>query len=85
MIRRILAGTAIAAAALGFSATGASADPHYSANSGQAILSEFHTLGNLLHGAADQALRDAVRHLDTDVTHVAYIHEFDLPMLANIN
>jgi phage-related tail protein len=83
MIRRILVGAAIAAAALGFSATGASADPHNSANTGQAILSGFHTLGDLLHGAADDALRDAVRHIDTDITEVAKVQEMDVDVLSN--
>ncbi|GAB2964913.1 hypothetical protein ACFMQL_12130 [Nonomuraea fastidiosa] len=59
MIRRILAGAAIAAAALGFSATAASAgvgpNPY---NGGQAILSQFQILDDVLNNVGNHSLND---------------------------
>ncbi|MFG1697813.1 hypothetical protein [Nonomuraea sp. NPDC049309] len=59
MIRRILAGAAVAAAALGFSAAGASADvgpnPY---NGGQAVLSQFQILDDVLNNVANHSLND---------------------------
>ncbi|MFD0469153.1 hypothetical protein ACFQ0B_13180 [Nonomuraea thailandensis] len=59
MIRRILAGAAIAAAAFGFSATAASAgvgpNPN---NGGQAILSQFQIIDDILNDVANHSLND---------------------------
>ncbi|MEV0619734.1 hypothetical protein AB0I81_40895 [Nonomuraea sp. NPDC050404] len=59
MIRRILAGAAIAAAALSFSATAASADvgPNVT-NKGQALLSQFQIIDDILNNAANDILHD---------------------------
>ncbi|MEV0619733.1 hypothetical protein AB0I81_40890 [Nonomuraea sp. NPDC050404] len=59
MIRRILAGAAIAAVALGFSASAASADvgpnPY---NGGQAILSQFQIIDDALNNVLNDSLHD---------------------------
>jgi hypothetical protein len=59
MIRRILAGAAIAAAALGLSATAASAgvgpNPY---NGGQAVLSQFQIIDDVLNDVANKTLND---------------------------
>ncbi|AQZ68084.1 unnamed protein product [[Actinomadura] parvosata subsp. kistnae] len=78
MIRRILAGAAIAAAALGFSATAASADvgPNPS-NKGQALLSQFQII--------DDALNDVLNHSanDIEVEIINILDEVDLQLLNN--
>ncbi|MEO3874300.1 hypothetical protein ABGB18_36340 [Nonomuraea sp. B12E4] len=71
MIRRILVGAAIAAAALGFSATGASADVGPSSNnSGQSILSQFSVLDDLtpLNGVHAHVLNN----IDPDILNNGY-------------
>ncbi|GAA3697000.1 hypothetical protein GCM10022224_073580 [Nonomuraea antimicrobica] len=80
MIRRILAGAAIAAAALGFSATGASADvgpnPH---NSGQSILSQFSILDDLT--ALNDVLNDSVKYVD--ILTLLHLNDIDADILNN--
>ncbi|GAA1608865.1 hypothetical protein ACGFJC_20595 [Nonomuraea fuscirosea] len=81
MIRRILAGAAIAAVALGFSASAASADvgpnPH---NSGQSILSQFSILDDLT--ALNDVLNDSVKYVD--VLTIAHLQDIDADVLSNV-
>jgi parvulin-like peptidyl-prolyl isomerase len=78
MIRRILAGAAIAATAFGFSASAASADlgPNPN-NSGQALLSQFQII--------DDALNDVLNHSvnDLEVEIINILDEVDLQLLNN--
>ncbi|GAA2301048.1 hypothetical protein GCM10010149_57730 [Nonomuraea roseoviolacea subsp. roseoviolacea] len=78
MIRRILAGAAIAGIAFGFSATAASADdtPY---NSGNSVLSQFSALHNatVLNGV----LNDSVK--DIDVLNVGKLEEANVMVLNN--
>ncbi|MEV0195561.1 hypothetical protein [Nonomuraea sp. NPDC050691] len=78
MIRRILAGAAIAGIALGFSATAASADPN-PYNSGNSVLSQFSALDNatVLNGV----LNDSVK--DIDVLNVGKLEEANVMVLNN--
>ncbi|PZG21372.1 hypothetical protein C1J01_06800 [Nonomuraea aridisoli] len=62
MIRRILAGAAIAAAALGFSASGALADGPNAYNSGQNILSQFSALNDV--SVLNKVLNDSIKYVD---------------------
>ncbi|MEW9549922.1 hypothetical protein [Nonomuraea sp. NPDC050783] len=75
MIRRILAGAAIAAVALGFSASGASADvgpnPH---NGGQAVLSQWQIIDDLLN----DWLNDSLESIDVNIIQIADEVELDL-------
>ncbi|HEX4816444.1 MAG TPA: hypothetical protein VFV66_27200 [Nonomuraea sp.] len=84
MIRRILAGAAIAAAALGLSATGASAgvgpNPH---NGGQALLSQFQVIDDALNEVLNHSLNEAIRDIEVDILQIADIHELDLDLLNN--
>jgi hypothetical protein len=84
MIRRILAGAAIAAAALGFSAVGASADvgpnPH---NGGQALLSQFQVIDDVLNDVANHSLNESLRDIELDVLQVLDVHEIDVDLLNN--
>ncbi|NUW32506.1 hypothetical protein HTZ77_13850 [Nonomuraea sp. SMC257] len=76
MIRRILAGAAIAGIAFGFSATAASADDY---NSGNSVLSQFSALDNatVLNGV----LNDSVK--DIDVLNVAKLEDVNVAVLNN--
>ncbi|MBN6050905.1 hypothetical protein JYK22_03075, partial [Nonomuraea sp. RK-328] len=77
MIRRILAGAAIAGIAFGFSATAASADDPY--NSGNSVLSQWSALNNatVLNGV----LNDSVK--DIDVLNIAKLEETNVMVLNN--
>ncbi|MEV5496176.1 hypothetical protein AB0M50_12355 [Nonomuraea fuscirosea] len=81
MIRRILAGAAIAAVALGFSASAASAgvgpNPN---NSGQSILSQFSILDDLT--ALNDVLNDSVKYVD--VLTIAHLQDIDADVLSNV-
>jgi hypothetical protein len=78
MIRRILAGAAIAAVAFGFSATAASAGvgPN-TENKGQALLSQFQI--------ADDVLNDILNHSvnDLEVNVFQILDETTIPLLNN--
>ncbi|KAB8196650.1 hypothetical protein FH608_008035 [Nonomuraea phyllanthi] len=80
MIRRILAGAAIAAAALGFSATGASAsigpNPH---NNGQSVLSQVSALDDLT--ALNDVLNDSVKYVD--LLTFLHLQDIDASLLSN--
>ncbi|SDM41493.1 hypothetical protein [Nonomuraea jiangxiensis] len=80
MIRRILAGAAIAAVALGFSASGASADvgpnPH---NGGQSVLSQFSILDDLT--ALNDVLNDSVKYVD--ILTLLHLNDIDADILNN--
>ncbi|MFG6195902.1 hypothetical protein [Nonomuraea sp. JJY05] len=80
MIRRILVGAAIAAAAFGFSATGASAsvgpNPH---NSGQSILSQLSALDDLT--ALNDVLNDSVKYVD--ILTLLHLQDIDANILNN--
>ncbi|MGW0802254.1 hypothetical protein [Nonomuraea sp. NPDC002799] len=80
MIRRILAGAAIAAAALSFTATGASADvgpnPH---NNGQSILSQLSALDDLT--ALNDVLNDSVKYID--ILTLLHLNDIDADILNN--
>ncbi|MFI6736054.1 hypothetical protein ACIBI9_24275 [Nonomuraea sp. NPDC050451] len=80
MIRRILAGAAIAATAFGFSATGASAsvgpNPH---NSGQSILSQLSALDDLT--ALNDVLNDSVKYVD--ILTLLHLQDIDANILNN--
>ena len=80
MIRRILAGAAITAVALGFSASAASADvgPNPS-NTGQSILSQISALDDLT--ALNNVLNDSVKYID--VLTIAHLQDIDLDVLNN--
>ncbi|MCK2213901.1 hypothetical protein MF672_008880 [Actinomadura sp. ATCC 31491] len=75
MIRRILAGAAIAAVALGFSASAASADvgpnPH---NGGQAVLSQWQIIDDVLN----DVLNDSLESIDVNIIQIADEVELDL-------
>ncbi|UBU13202.1 hypothetical protein [Nonomuraea gerenzanensis] len=78
MIRRILAGAAIAAAAFGFSATAASADvgPNVR-NEGANIISQFQII--------DDALNHVLNHSanDIEVQIINILDEVNVPLLNN--
>ncbi|MEV4010602.1 hypothetical protein AB0J35_08880 [Nonomuraea angiospora] len=80
MIRRILVGAAIAAAAFGLSATGASAsvgpNPH---NSGQSILSQLSALDDLT--ALNDVLNDSVKYVD--ILTLLHLQDIDANILNN--
>lgn len=80
MIRRILAGAAIAAVAFGFSATGASAsvgpNPH---NGGQSILSQLSILDDLT--ALNDVLNDSVKYID--ILTLLHLNDIDADILNN--
>ncbi|MEV4169322.1 MULTISPECIES: hypothetical protein [unclassified Nonomuraea] len=80
MIRRILAGAAIAAAALGFSATAASASvgPNPN-NSGQSILSQLSILDDLT--ALNDVLNDSVKYVD--ILTLLHLNDIDADILNN--
>ncbi|MGI5285567.1 hypothetical protein ACQEVF_19845 [Nonomuraea polychroma] len=82
MIKRILAGAAIAAAALGFTASGASADGNPN-NSGQAILSQFQIFNDVLNGVANNSLNGSLRDIEVDLVEDVTLNEFDLDALTN--
>lgn len=83
MIRRILAGAAIAAVALGFSATGASADQPNPHNGGQAFLSQFQLADDALNGVGNQPLNESLRNITLDASRFANVYEVDLNVLNN--
>ncbi|GAA4914343.1 hypothetical protein HD597_010607 [Nonomuraea thailandensis] len=78
MIRRILAGAAIAAVAFGFSATAASAGvgPNVR-NEGAAILSQFQVI--------DDALNHVLNHSanDLELKFIGLLDEVNVPLLNN--
>ncbi|MDR8408392.1 hypothetical protein MTP10_06550 [Nonomuraea sp. 3-1Str] len=78
MIRRILAGAAIAGIALGFSAAAASADSN-PYNSGQSWLSQWSALNNatVLNGV----LNDSVK--DVNVLNIGQLDQVDVAVLNN--
>ncbi|MER7364176.1 hypothetical protein [Nonomuraea wenchangensis] len=78
MIRRILAGAAIAAVAFGFSASAATAnvDPRPN-NSGQAVLSQWQIIDDVLNDVANHSLNN----LDVNIIQLA--DEIDLDVLNN--
>ncbi|HEX4816443.1 MAG TPA: hypothetical protein VFV66_27195 [Nonomuraea sp.] len=84
MIRRILAGAAIAAAALGLAATGASAgvgpNPN---NGGQAVLSQFQVIDDVLNDVANHTLNESLRDIELDVLQILDVHEIDVDLLNN--
>jgi hypothetical protein len=84
MIRRILVGAAIAAAALGFSATGASADQPNSVNTGQAILSGFYIADGVLNGSANRAFSEWIRSISADAQQIGNLHKLDFDAPINI-
>lgn len=75
MIRRILAGAAIAGLALGFSAAAASADigPN-NYNSGQAILSQISVIDDV--SVLNDALNDSLKYIN--VLSIANLRNVDL-------
>ncbi|QYC45685.1 hypothetical protein Nocox_40710 [Nonomuraea coxensis DSM 45129] len=78
MIRRILAGAAIAAVAFGFSASAASAnDGPRPNNSGQAVLSQWQIIDDVLNDVANNSLNN----LDVNIIQLA--DEIDLDVLNN--
>ncbi|MEO3802403.1 hypothetical protein [Nonomuraea sp. B1E8] len=79
MIRRILAGAAIAAAALGFSAAGASADVPNPHNEGQNILSQLSALDDLT--ALNDVLNDSVKY--NNVLSALNLNDIDASVLSN--
>ncbi|WP_188189282.1 hypothetical protein [Nonomuraea sp. SYSU D8015] len=84
MIRRILAGAAITAVALGFSATGASADVGPNpGNYGQALLSQFQIVDDALNDVLNESLNESLRDIEVDILQIADIHEIDLDLLNN--
>ncbi|TYB59164.1 hypothetical protein FXF51_34885 [Nonomuraea sp. PA05] len=78
MIRRILAGAAIAAAAFGFSASAAIADvgPNPS-NKGQALLSQF----QIIDDALNDVLNHSVNNLEVEIINI--LDEVDVQLLNN--
>ncbi|WP_188189283.1 hypothetical protein [Nonomuraea sp. SYSU D8015] len=84
MIRRILAGAALTAAALGFSAVGASADVGPNANNrGQGVLSQFQVIDDVLNDVANNSLNESLRDIEVDVLQVLDLHELDVDVLNN--
>jgi hypothetical protein len=80
MIRRILAGAAIAGVALGLSATAASADVGPNPNNGgQAVLSQLSILDDLT--ALNDVLNDSLKYID--VITIAHLQDIDLDLLNN--
>ncbi|RVX45652.1 hypothetical protein EDD27_8465 [Nonomuraea polychroma] len=82
MIGRILAGAAIAAAALGFTATTASADQNPQ-NSGQAILSQFQVFDDVLNNVLNNSLNDSIKNIEVDFVESVAVDEVDLDVFAN--
>ncbi|WP_043615491.1 hypothetical protein [Nonomuraea candida] len=78
MIRRILAGAAVAAAAFGFSASAASADvgPNPS-NKGQALLSQWQILDDVLNDVLNHSLNDF------EIEIINILDEVNVPLLNN--
>ncbi|MEV4580879.1 hypothetical protein AB0K16_47375 [Nonomuraea jabiensis] len=80
MMRRILAGAAIAGCLLGFSATSASADVGPNAfNKKQQILSQLSLLDDLT--LANDVLNDSVKYID--VLTVGHLQDLDINLLNN--
>ncbi|MDP4503609.1 hypothetical protein [Nonomuraea turcica] len=85
MFGRILAGAAIAAVALGFTATTASADQPSPNNSGQAILSQFQVTDDVLNGWFNNSLNEALSGAELSLVENLMINEVDLDLLTNNN
>ncbi|TMR17916.1 hypothetical protein ETD86_22595 [Nonomuraea turkmeniaca] len=83
MIRRILAGAAIAAVALGVSATAASADQPNPHNSGMALLSQFQIVDDVLNDVGNHSLNDSVRDIELTIFQGLEVQELDLGLLSN--
>ncbi|MGP3958275.1 hypothetical protein ACTWPT_19885 [Nonomuraea sp. 3N208] len=83
MISRILAGAAIAAVALGFTASSASADQPNANNSGQAVLSQFQIFDDVLSGWANGSLNNSLRNIEVSLVKYLYVEEVDLDLLNN--
>ncbi|TMR17915.1 hypothetical protein ETD86_22590 [Nonomuraea turkmeniaca] len=83
MIRRILAGAAIAAVALGLSATAASADQHNPHNSGHAVLSQFQIIDDALNNVLNHSLNDSIRDIEITGVQLAELQEINLDVLSN--
>ncbi|MDP4503608.1 hypothetical protein [Nonomuraea turcica] len=83
MISRILAGAAIAAVALGFSASSASADQPNANNSGQAVLSQFQVTDDVLNNWFNNSLNGALRDTEVSLVKFLYLEEVDLDLLTN--
>jgi hypothetical protein len=83
MIRRILAGAAIAAVAFGLSATAASADTPNPYNGGQALLSQFQIIDDALNDVLNHSFNESLRDIEIDVFEIADIKEIDLDLLNN--
>ncbi|SDM41414.1 hypothetical protein [Nonomuraea jiangxiensis] len=80
MMRRILAGAAIAGFLLGFSATSASADVGPNAfNKKQQTLSQFSLLDDLT--AANDVLNDSVKYID--LLTALHLQDLDVDLLNN--
>jgi hypothetical protein len=78
MIRRILAGAAIAAVAFGFSASAASAGVGPNTyNGGQAVLSQFQIIDDILNDIANDSLNDL------EVNVIQALDETTVPLLNN--
>ncbi|MGA4994552.1 hypothetical protein [Nonomuraea bangladeshensis] len=78
MIRRILAGAAIATVAFGFSASAATANANPGPNnSGQAVLSQWQIIDDVLNDVANHSLNN----LDVNIIQLA--DEIDLDLLNN--
>ncbi|MGP3958276.1 hypothetical protein ACTWPT_19890 [Nonomuraea sp. 3N208] len=84
MIGRILAGAAIAAVALGFTATTASADQSPN-NSGQAILSQFQVFDDVLNTWFNNSLNNSLRGIELSLVRQLQVDEVDLDVLNNNN
>ncbi|MCF6470935.1 hypothetical protein FAF44_21415 [Nonomuraea sp. MG754425] len=81
MIRRILAGAAIAGCLFGFSATAASADVGPNAfNKHSQILSQFSLLDDAT--LLNDALNDSVKYID--VISALHLQDIDLGLLSNL-
>ena len=83
MIRRILAGAAIAAVAFGFSATAASADTVNPNNGGQAVLSQFHVIDDLLTDLVNGSFNESLRDIQINGIQGIDLKEVDLDILNN--
>ena len=83
MIRRILAGAAMAAVALGFSATAASADTVNPNNGGQAVLSQFQVIDDLLNDLVNNSFNESLRDIEITGLQGIDLQEIDLDVLNN--
>lgn len=79
MIRRILAGAAIAATALGLSASAASADVPNPYNNGQSVLSQLSILDDVT--ALNDVLNDSVKYID--IITLLHLNDIEANILNN--